>query len=145
MNSALLNEIMGSWILKSMTFNDNDGKEVDLYGKSPMGILTYDKSGYMNAQMGYCNRQNFQHQSLGEGSTEEITNAYKTYMAYYGKYYEKEPGMIIHKVEGCLFPNWQGKEEIRYARIEDGLLIITTLPMLVGSGEVILKAVWRRS
>jgi hypothetical protein len=145
MKSLLLEQIEGSWLLVSMTYKDDEGKEVDLYGKSPLGILTYDENGYMNAQMGYSNRQNFRHQSLGEGSMDEITNAYKTYMAYYGKYYEKEPGMIIHQVEGCLFPNWQGKEEIRYARIEDGLLVISTPPTLFGNGEIVIKAVWRRT
>ncbi|HEY4785472.1 MAG TPA: lipocalin-like domain-containing protein [Bacteroidales bacterium] len=144
MKSSLLEQIEGSWLLVSMTYTDAKGKIVNLYGESPMGILTYDKCGYMNAQMGYCHRSNFKNSSLGEGSADEITAAYKTYMAYYGKYYEKEPGTIIHQVEGCLFPNWQGKEEIRYAKIEDGLLVITTPPTLFGDGEIIIKAVWKK-
>jgi len=86
MNSKLFNQLEGSWLLVSMSYTNQEGKVVDLYGRSPMGILTYDKSGYMNAQMGYNNRQFFKNQSLGEGSMDETYKAYKSYMAYYGKY-----------------------------------------------------------
>ncbi len=140
---SVLKQIEGSWLLVSMTYMA-DGSEVNLYGKDPIGILTYDKNGHMNAQMGYSNRTNFQNQSLGEGTVDEITQAYKTYMAYYGRYFEKEPGTVVHKVESCLFPNWKGKEEIRYANIQNGYLVITTPPTLVGNTEVTIKAVWRR-
>lgn len=145
MKTSILDQVYGSWLLVSMTFPDEQGNEIELYGKNPLGILSYDKSGYMNAQMGYSNRQNFQHSSLGEGSYEEISAAYKTYMAYYGKFIETEPGTLVHQVEGCLFPNWQGKDEIRYARVENDLLIISTPPVLFGNREIIIKAVWKRA
>ena len=141
---SLISQIKGTWILVSMTYEDKDSNIIDLYGKEPFGILTYDSSGYMNAQMGYNNRKLFQNDSLADGSPEEIKNAYTTYMGYYGKYREPSPGVLVHEVKGCLFPNWQGKEEIRYATIENEQLVITTPPTLFGNGEIIIKAVWRK-
>jgi hypothetical protein len=73
---SVLKQIEGSWLLVSMTYMA-DGSEVNLYGKDPIGILTYDKNGYMNAQMGYSNRTNFQNQSLGEGTVDEIRRLIK--------------------------------------------------------------------
>lgn len=144
MTESLLSQIQGSWLLVSMTYDDNAGNTVHLYGENPYGILTYDSSGYMNAQMGFHTRGFFKSDSLSDGSTDEIIGAYTTYMAYYGKYWEKSRGVLIHQVTASLFPNWQGKEEIRYATIEKGLLVITTPPTLVKEMDVVIKAVWQR-
>lgn len=144
MKSSLLSQIEGTWLLVSMTYEDKDSNIIDLYGRNPFGILMYDKWGYMNAQMGYNTRKLFASDSLAEGSPEEIKSAYTSFMAYFGKYHEASPGVIIHKVIGCMFPNWQEKEEIRYAAIQDGLLIISTPPILFKDSDIVIKAVWRR-
>jgi len=144
MKNSLMPHILGSWKLVSLTHVNSKNEELDLYGKDPIGILTYDSSGYMNAQFGFRNRINFQDDSLSGGKDEEIIPAYKTYMAYFGRFKEEEPGKIVHYVEGALFPNWQGHQEIRFAKIEGEKLTITIPPTLVNGEEIILKAVWKK-
>lgn len=144
MNTSIIESLKGSWMLVSMSYENKNGETVHLYGENPIGILTYDNNGYMNAQMGFRHRSNFTTDSLGDGSSEEIISAYKSYMAYFGRYYEKEPGVIVHQVEGCLFPNWQNHNEIRYATIKNDLLIISTPEIIFDNYSIIIKAVWKR-
>lgn len=144
MKKSVIPEIFGSWKLISLTHVKGNEK-LDLYGKNPIGILTYDKSGYMNAQFGFRDRKNFQDESLSGGTVDEMTGAYKSYMAYYGKFKEEEPGKIIHEVEGALFPNWQGHSEIRYAEIEGNKLTISIPPTLVNNEQISLIAIWEKA
>ncbi len=142
MNTSVLSQIQGTWILESMSFRDQQGKEVDLYGKSPLGIAMFDASGYMNAQMGAGNRALFKSGAPAHGTQDEIVNAYNSYMTFFGKYVEKSPGTLSIKLEGCLFPNWQGKEMIRYAEVRENKLYLITPPTLLGDHEIVVRAVW---
>lgn len=144
MKTSIIESLKGSWMLVSMSYENANGEIVHLYGENPIGILTYDDNGYMNAQMGFRYRSNFTTESLGDGNPEEIMSAYKSYMAYFGRYYEKEPGVIVHHVEGCLFPNWQHRDEIRYAKIEDNLLVISTPKIEFENHSIVIKAIWKR-
>jgi hypothetical protein len=83
-------------------------------------------------------------QRLFEGSPEEITDAYQSYAAYYGKYEEQRPGEFIHLVEGSLFPNWTGKKEIRFAKIEGEFLTLSAPPVIIEGKEVVFNVLWRR-
>jgi hypothetical protein len=137
-------KIIGTWRLVSMTYKDRDGKDVHFFGEQPLGVLTYDPNGIINVQFMKKRRDNFASDAYGTGSADEITQAFKSYQAYFGSYFEKEPGVIVHKIEGCIFPNWSGKEEIRYARIEGNKLTLTTPPTRVGDQEISVDAVWQR-
>lgn len=144
MKKSVMPEILGSWKLISLYHENSENEKSHLYGENPIGILTYDPSGYMNAQFGSSKRANFQDESLSGGTNEEITSAYKTYVAYFGRFEEAENGKIVHTVEGSLFPNWQGHKEVRFAEIEGDILTISIPPTLVNGKELTLKAVWQR-
>lgn len=145
MQKYIKDDIIGSWKLVSWKYTNEEGKTVDFFGERPMGILTYDPSGYMNAQLMRSDRQNFRSESLTGGSAEEISAAYLSYAAYYGRFFEKSPGEIIHEVEGSLFPNWVGHEEIRYGKIEGEYLILSTPPIDAQGKKIVFKVTWKRA
>ena len=145
MNNSVLSQIQGTWILESMSFKDQEGKDVDLYGKNPIGIAMFDASGYMNAQMGASNRVFFNGDAPAQGTSEEITSAFNSYMAFFGKYVEKSTGKLSIKLTGCLFPNWQAKEMIRYAEIKKNKLYLSTPPILMGDHEIAVQALWNKA
>ena len=145
MKEFIKDKIIGTWKLISWTFNNEKNEPVNFFGDNPSGILMYDQSGYMNAQLMKPGRANFNSESLAEGTPEEIQQAYLSYAAYYGKFYEKSPGEIIHIVEGSLFPNWIGHEEIRYGKLEGEYLILSTPPIKAQGKEIVFNVKWKKS
>ena len=146
MQELITDKLIGTWKLVSWKYNGENDVPTDFFGENPGGILTYDSSGYMNAQLNKSGRVRFVSESLTEGSSEEISQAYLSYAAYYGKYYEKSPGEIIHLVEGSLFPNWGvGHEEIRYAKIEGEYLVLSTPPIEAKGRKTIFTVTWKRA
>ena len=136
--------ITGTWILVSMDSISSDGQMKEIYGKDPFGIAIFDEAGYLNMQLGSKNRKLFNSDALNKGTCEEVMNAFNSYMAFYGKYSEKSPGILSVKLEGSLFPNWQGKEIIRYVEIADNTMFLTTPQTKLGSNDVVVKAKWRK-
>jgi hypothetical protein len=145
MQEFIKDKIIGTWKLVSWKYNGENDTPIDFFGADTGGILMYDKSGYMNAQLNKANRARFKSESLTEGTSEEITEAYLSYAAYYGKYYEKSPGEIVHVVEGSLFPNWLGHEEIRYGKIEGEYLILSTPPIQAKAKKIVFTVTWKRA
>lgn len=136
MKESVKDKIVGTWKLLSWKYVPAEGEPVEFFGENPLGILMYDTNGYMNAQLMKSGRSNFATASIADGTPEEISGAYLSYAAYWGKYYEKTPGELIHEVEGSLFPNWVGHDEIRYAEITGEYLILST-PMF--------RVTWKRA
>lgn len=145
MKESIADKIIGTWKLVSWIYRNEKGEEIHYFGEGAGGILMYDRNGYMNAQLTRGDRKRFVSESIGDGTPQEIDEAYKSYAAYYGKYYEKTPGELIHEVEGSLFPNWTGHDEIRYGKIVDNLLILSTPPIKTGTGEIVFHVTWKRA
>ncbi|MEL7001265.1 MAG: lipocalin-like domain-containing protein [Bacteroidota bacterium] len=140
----ILTEIVGTWKLVSWKYENEDGKEVDFFGENPQGILMYDKEGYMNVQIHHHTRPNFHTEGLVDGTAEETERGFKSYVAYYGKYYQEEPDMITHKVEGSLFPNWEGNIQKRYFKLSGNNLTLSTPPLASGNKKINFTLEWIR-
>lgn len=144
MKEFVKDKIIGTWKLVSWTYKNASNQTVNYFSDNPMGILMYDRDGYMNAQLMKSGRANIDARALGSGNMQETDGAYRSYAAYFGKYYEVAPGELIHEVEGSLFPNWVGQKEIRYARFEDGYLILSAPPVVIDGHETIFNVKWER-
>ncbi len=143
-DEPLKNRIVGAWRLLSWVYQNEAGDTIDYFGKNPTGILMYDTSGNMNAQLMQRERSLFQTQAMRDGTDSERVDAFQTYVAYYGKYDEPTPGEIVHVVEGSLFPNWIGSKQIRYGSIKDDKLTLRTPLMQTANGGLQFTLVWQR-
>lgn len=144
MKESIIEQIKGTWLLISMKIIHVNGETTDMFGAEPQGISMFDDTGFMNAQMGSLNRPDFISNSVNSGTSEEITHAYQTYMAFYGRYAEKSPGILTVQIENCLFPNWKGKEIIRHAEINGNLLTLSTPETKTGPDNFYVRAEWRK-
>lgn len=142
---SLKKDIVGTWRLVSWTFKNENDEEVHYFGKNSTGILMYDDKGYMNAQLMKEKRPPFASDSISGGTPDETNGAFHSYLAYYGRYHEENPGEIVHVVEGSLFPNWVGNRQVRFATIEGDLLVVSTPPIPAQGRDIVFRIIWQKA
>ena len=141
---SIKEQIIGTWEFVSWVYTNEKNETVHYFEEGSEGVLMYDSGGNMNAQIMRPGRKKFASDAIAGGTELETKAAFDSYLAYFGKYHESEPGKIVHKVEGALFPNWLGNEEVRYGQIEKDKLIIKTPPIRTPLGEIVFTVTWRK-
>lgn len=137
---------IGTWRLIATAFRSDDGTLAESpYGTDPRGILIYDASGNMAAQLAHGHRDGFATNDRKAGSDEETRAAFESYQAYYGRYrVDENEQTVTHTVTQALLPNWVGTEQRRYFSFTDGILILRTPPMRIGGKSLTGELVWER-
>jgi hypothetical protein len=137
--------IVGTWRLISMTTVDGaTGKEADLWGRGPVGFLTYTPGGRMSAVITAAGRKAPAKGSDG-ATPEEQAALFRSCIAYAGTYTVTESG-VVHHVQVSTDPTWAGTDQVRFTRLEGDRLTITGPPVATvdGPGSKVLKLVWER-
>lgn len=142
----MLNEqFIGTWRLDDYEYERSDGEKIYPFGDNPCGILIYTAEGFVSAQISRRERKKFGSRSRWNVTTEEMVQAYKDYLAYFGTYQiEESAGQITHTVEGSLFPDYIGSLQVRLYVHSAGQLILRTPPMPAGAHTVTGRLVWSR-
>lgn len=143
MQQFITDKIIGTWKLVSWVYENEHHEKIDFFGPNPIGILMYEKSGYMNAQLMRSDRANFASNQSATGTVEEYISSFNSYAAYFGKFEEKEPGTLTHTVEGSLYPNWVGHDEIRYGKLQGNTLILSA-PGIINGSKIMFYVTWQR-
>jgi hypothetical protein len=137
--------IIGTWKLLSMTYRDPaTGKETELWGKEPIGFLTYTTGGRMSAIIAAASRK-ISAESADKASPEEQAMLFRSSFAYAGTYSLTDKG-VVHHVEVASDPTWMGKDQIRFVQYEEDRLIITGPPLATVNDPhpKTLQLVWKR-
>jgi len=143
--AASRKEIIGTWRLLSMTHrNQITGKEEDLWGTGPIGLLTYTPGGRMSAVIAAASRP-MSADSAEQASGAEQAMLFRSSFAYAGTY-SVTATCVMHHVEVASDPAWMGKDQTRFARVEGSRLIITGPPLqTVGEPDPkVLQLVWEK-
>jgi Lipocalin-like domain len=79
------------------------------------------------------------------GTPEERSEAISTYLSYSGPF-EVIPDQdsVIHHIEVCSYPNWIGNAQVRFAKLEGDLLMLSTKPMTFQGVTRSAELVWER-
>ena len=121
-DAALRKEIVGTWKLVSVVYEDQATKErTSVYGEHPRGIQIATPEGRWLALMTGENRPI-------PKTDEDRAQALKTMIAYTGRY-RVEDGKVITKVEAAWNEAWVGGEQVREIKIEGDKLYIESPPM----------------
>ena len=121
-DAALRKEIVGTWDLVSVVYEDQATKErTPVYGEHPRGVQIATPEGRWLALMTGENRPI-------PKTDEDRAQALKTMIAYTGRY-RVENGKVITKVEAAWNEAWVGGEQTREIRIEGDRLYIQSPPM----------------
>src|SRR5476649_2375285 len=84
--STVKEKFVGTWTLVSFEFRRSDGVVTNVMGIDATGMLVYDASGCMSAQMMRSDRPQFALGDQQKGTPEETRAAVEGYIAYFGDY-----------------------------------------------------------
>ena len=145
-------DLVGTWKLASRVSRAADGKVLTdpALGATPSGVLIYDASGHMAAQLSRQGRTMdiFKDECAEISALKTSPNTANTvfgYDAYFGTYtvHEKE-GFVTHHVESALWPGNQGKDINRSFKLEGDTLTITFTTTTQDGQPVTRTLVWHR-
>ena len=138
--------MVGAWELISFTIQKANGEVIYPFGKNARGSIIYTDSGRFSAQVMRPDRPKFASGDQMKGTAEEIKANYEGFVSYYKSYeFDSENDIVIHHVEGSLFPNWEGQDLKRFFELSGNQLKLNTPPTLWGGGgEVVGTLIWER-
>ncbi len=143
--SAIVNKLLGTWKLVEFA-GTIDGQAV-----TPLnaGRLTYDASGQVSLHMMVQERPKFTSDKKRQSTKDEAKVAFDGYVAYFGRYRVNEAdGVVIHSIEGSIFPNEIGKESIRFYELTGDRLTLRVTSLV--DGKILPKSsstayvIWER-
>ena len=141
----MIDQLVGQWGLRIYESRYTDGSVRLPMGEHPHGVLLYTEHGKVSVHMTRHDRQPFASDDWLSGSDLEVRDAYQSYIGYFGRYaLDQSAGTVTHHIEGCSFQNWVGQDLVRYFKLENDLLTLTTDPVLMGGGERRGYLVWKK-
>jgi hypothetical protein len=143
--SPTVKNLVGVWRLVEFE-GTIDGQPVP---RLNAGRLAYDASGQVSLHMMKLDRPKFASDKKRQSTNDEAKVAFDGYVAYFGTYRVNEAeGVVIHRIEGSLFPNEIGKESIRFYELSGDRLILRVTSL--ADGKILPKSsstayvVWER-
>jgi hypothetical protein len=137
-------KFVGTWKLLTLELHLSDGTVMEPYGDSPMGMFMADNNHNYVGQLMKPNRKEFEADNQFGGTPDEIKEAFEGYTAYFGTFEVTNDKTLVNNVEGSMYPNWIGGEQIRYYKFYDNFLELHTPPMKKGDTEFTGVLKWER-
>jgi len=111
------------------------------FGSGPSGFLTYSEDGRVTALISYGGRKSL---SVGGGSVlEEQAEAFKTFLAYAGRY-TLSGDNVTHHIEISSIQNYVGKDLVRRVKFQDDQIRLVTPPAMVNGKIQTVELIWQR-
>jgi hypothetical protein len=133
-------KLVGTWKLVSASSTTSSGERNEApYGPSPEGLLTYG-DGRVIALISYDGRKSL---SVGGGSLDEQAEAFKTFLAYAGRYIFNGD-KVIHHVEISSIQNYVGKDLVRTVKFRGDQIILVTPPTRINGQIQTVELIWQR-
>lgn len=134
-------ELVGTWKLVSASSTTAAGEgSGSPYGINPAGFLTYTADGRVTALISYDGRKAL---PFGGGTLEQQAEAFKTFLAYAGRY-TYLGDKITHHIEVSSIQNYVGKDLVRSLKFRGDQIILVTPPTLVNGKMQTVELVWQR-
>ena len=138
-------QFVGAWRLVSFESRLPAGSVRHPFGEAPVGLAIFSADGHVAAQLMRPDRSRFASGEQTTGTPDEIRQAFSACVAYFGKCdIDEETGTLVTHVEGSLFPNWIGGDQVRTYEFRDGRLVLSPPPRTTGGQTVTSELVWER-
>lgn len=137
-------DLIGHWRLVSFVEQRDAGAWTDALGPQAKGCISYWASGHMQVLIGALDRPRFR------GEWDAIAPADKAHcldrmVAYSGRF-TVAGERVLHHVDVCWIPNWEGRDLVRLASFPspERLLLRTEAPT-DGRPRPMQKVLWERA
>jgi hypothetical protein len=145
-------QLIGSWSLVSRTTTGKDGGVLADPGlaATPSGILVYDGSGHVAAQLSRPGRTEAMladecRDAQKVKGTPDTAQTVLGYDAYFGTYtVDVSKGIVVHHLDSALFPGDIGKSITRHFTLSGDTLKISFNTTLRDGTPVTRTLVWKR-
>ncbi len=141
---GLQKRISGNWTLVSIYNEWPDGRKLEQFGAQPQGFMILTPDGRFSIFFAKSDLPEFAAGNRLEGTTDEYLAVARGTLAYFGRYRVEndEDGVVELLVEGCTFPNWNGRKHKRLMSLSgDSLRVVTPAAGIGGTSHI----VWRRA
>jgi hypothetical protein len=136
----MTDKLVGTWKLLSASSTTSTGARNETpYGPKPVGFLSYG-DGRVTALISYDGRKSL---SAGGGSLEEQSEAFKTFLAYAGRY-TIHGDKVTHHVEVSSIQNYVDRDLVRYVKFQDDQIILLTPPTRIDGKMQTIELIWQR-
>jgi hypothetical protein len=137
-------KLVGTWKLVSASSTTSTGERTETpYGVSPAGFLTYTDDGRMTSVISYGGRKPLSFGRGGAAQVEEQAEAFKTFLAYAGRYALSDD-QISHHVEVSSIQNYVNKDMVRSIKFEGDRITLVTPPTAVNGEIQTVELIWQR-
>lgn len=141
----LASSLLGTWRLISYKVEFSDGSVADLYGSSPLGVISYDATGHMSVHLVKADLPKCGTIDRRKCPDMQARMAFDNYVGYWGRYEVKpSESMVLHYVQGASWPDFIGTSQTRFIEISNKRLTITTPRRKIGGVENVGVLVWER-
>ena len=124
-------DLVGVWqLVATRTRNDAGEPVAGPYGPQPLGLVQFSAEGRMLAV-------------LTDGRATLPDGLAREHLSYCGAW-TVTGDTLTTRVDGATMPSWLGGEQVRLARWEDGLLVLTPPPRPSAAGMLHRELLWRR-
>ena len=136
--------LVGTWRLVSASSTSSAGARSETpYGPSPSGLITYTADGRISTVISYGGRKPLSFGRGGVTQMEEQAEAFKTFLAYAGRY-TLNGDQVTHHVEVSSIQNYVNKDLVRSVKFEEDRITLVTPPTPVNGEIQTVALIWRR-
>jgi lipocalin-like protein len=140
--SALKDQLLGTWMLVSAYTEREDGSKAETFGPHPIGVVMFDGEGRLALQEMRSDLPKFASNNRQEGTPEENKAMVQGSICYFGTYTLDEAAKTLtFHLEGGSFPNWTGTDQKRSFTLTGDELTWSG----VGSSGRPFRTIWKRA
>lgn len=134
-------KLVGAWRLVSASSTTSSGERNEApYGSNPVGVLNYTGDGRVTAMISYDGRKSL---SVGGGTLQEQAEAFKTFLAYAGRY-TFSGDKVTHHVEISSIQNYVDRDLVRTVKFQGDQVTLITPPTRVNGKNQTIELIWQR-
>ena len=139
-----MQQLVGQWRLVSFTEQHSGGPWSDALGADAKGCISYWPTGHMQVLIGALDRPRFR----GEWDSIPATDKARCLdrMVAYSGHFTVAEDRVLHHVDVCWIPNWEGRDLVRLASFPTAnRLLLRTEAATDGRPRPMQEVLWERA